>query len=221
MTADGVVGEPQRYWSYYDAVERGATFDGTAHDAVDELDRLLRRSIQDRMFADVPVGAFLSGGIDSSAVVAISQQVAQGAVKTFTIGSPARDYDESSDARSVAARFGTDHTELIVSEADALRVVEQLGGIHDEPFADSSQIPTRLAELARKDVTVALSGDGGDELFVGYNRYAWVPAIWKHLNRMPMALRRGGGAALGRCRHSVGIRLLGWCRRLGALGCWV
>ncbi|MFZ1440864.1 MAG: asparagine synthase (glutamine-hydrolyzing) [Candidatus Microthrix subdominans] len=198
VTADGVVGEPQRYWSYYDSVERGATFDGTAHDAVDELDRLLRRSIQDRMFADVPVGAFLSGGIDSSAVVAISQQVAQGAVKTFTIGSPVRDYDESSDARSVAARLGTDHTELIVTEADALRVVEQLGGIHDEPFADSSQIPTRLvAELARKDVTVALSGDGGDELFVGYNRYAWVPGIWRHLDRMPIALRRRGGAALG------------------------
>lgn len=198
VTAEGVVGEPHRYWSYYDAVERGATFDGTAHDAVDELDRLLRRSIRERMFADVPVGAFLSGGIDSSAVVAVSQQVAQGAVKTFTIGSPAKDYDESSEARAVAARLGTDHTELIVTEADALRVVEQLGGIHDEPFADSSQIPTRLvAELARKDVTVALSGDGGDELFFGYNRYAWVPGIWRQIDRMPMSLRRWGGAALG------------------------
>ena len=198
VTADGAVGEPEQYWSYYDVVERGATFSGTAEDAVDELDRLLRRSVQRCMVADVPVGAFLSGGIDSTAVVAVAQQVASHPVKTFTIGSTARDYDESSDARSVAAELGTDHTELIVTDADALRVVEQLGAIHDEPFADSSQVPTRLvAELARNDVTVALSGDGGDELFAGYNRYAWVPGIWKQLERTPMALRRRGATALG------------------------
>ena len=198
VNGDGVVGEPHRYWSYYDAVERGATFSGTADDAVDELDWLLRRSVQRRLVADVPVGAFLSGGIDSTAVVAVAEQVASGPVKTFTIGSSARDYDESSDAREIAAQLGTDHTELVVTDADALRVVEQLGAIHDEPFADSSQVPTRLvAELARNDVTVALSGDGGDELFVGYNRYAWVPGIWRQLERVPVSLRRRGAAALG------------------------
>ena len=198
VSAEGAIGEPEQYWSYYDAVERGATFSGDAEDAVDELDRLLRRSVERRMVADVPVGAFLSGGIDSTAVVAVAQQVASNPVKTFTIGSSARDYDESSDARAVATQLGTDHTELMVTDADALRVVEQLGAIHDEPFADSSQVPTRLvAELARKDVTVALSGDGGDELFYGYNRYAWVPGIWRQLDRMPMGLRRGGAAALG------------------------
>ena len=222
VSADGTVGEPEQYWSYYDAVERGATFAGTAEDAVDELDRLLRRSVQRRMVADVPVGAFLSGGIDSTAVVAVAQQVAPDVVKTFTIGSSARDYDESSDARGIASQLGTDHTELIVTEADALRVVEQLGTIHDEPFADSSQVPTRLvAELARKDVSVALSGDGGDELFFGYNRYAWVPGIWRQLERMPVALRRRGAVALGAVppnKWDQAARLLPTSRRPRMLG---
>ncbi len=222
VAADGAVGDPEPYWSYYDVVERGATFAGSAEEAADELDRLLRRSVERRMAADVPVGAFLSGGIDSTAVVAVAQQVASSTVKTFTIGSTARDYDESSDARTVAAQLGTDHTELIVTEADALRVVEQLGVIHDEPFADSSQVPTRLvAELARKDVTVALSGDGGDELFVGYNRYAWVPGIWRQLDRAPMALRRRGAAALGAVspsRWDQAARLLPESRRPRMLG---
>ena len=197
VPASGSISEPHRYWSYYDVIEQGATFPGDAEEAVEELDRLLRRSVKRRMIADVPVGAFLSGGIDSTAVVAIAQQVASDTVKTFTIGSPARDYDESSDARLVAAELGTDHTELVVTDADALRVVEQLGVIHDEPFADSSQIPTRLvSELARRDVTVALSGDGGDELFRGYNRYAWVPSIWRQLERVPLSLRRRGGSVI-------------------------
>ena len=129
------------YWSYLDVVGRGATFTGSPADAVGELDTLLRRSVERRMVADVPVGAFLSGGIDSSAVVALAQQVSSGSVRTFTIGSKARDYDESSDARAVAAHLGTDHTELMVTEDDALDVVQRLGAIHDEPFADSSQVP--------------------------------------------------------------------------------
>ena len=141
--------------------------------------------------ADVPVGAFLSGGIDSSTVVAVAQQVSAGPVRTFTIGSSDRDLDESSDARAVATHLGTKHSELMVTQADALSVVEKLGGIHDEPFADSSQIPTWIvADLARRDVKVALSGDGGDELFMGYNRYAWVPGIWAQLQRLPLPLRR-------------------------------
>ncbi|MGB3672876.1 MAG: asparagine synthase (glutamine-hydrolyzing) [Candidatus Nanopelagicales bacterium] len=222
VSAEGLVGEPQQYWSYYDIVQRGATFGGSAEEAVDELDRLLRSSVQRRLVADVPVGAFLSGGIDSTAVVAVAQQVAPHAIKTFTIGSSSRDYDESSDAQSVATQLGTDHTELIVTDAEALRVVEQLGAIHDEPFADSSQVPTRLvAELARKDVSVALSGDGGDELFFGYNRYAWVPAVWRQLERMPMTLRRGGAAMLKAVPPSTwdrAARLLPASRRPRMLG---
>lgn len=190
---DGSVGLPHAYWSYFDVVQRGTTFTGAPQDAVDELDRLLRRSVQRRLVADVPVGAFLSGGVDSSTVVAVAQQVSAEPVRTFTIGSTDREYDEASEAKAVAAHLKTQHTELVVTDADALSVVEKLGSIYDEPFADSSQVPTRLvAELARRDVTVALSGDGGDELFVGYNRYAWVPTIWRQLERVPMPLRRAG-----------------------------
>lgn len=194
--ADATVGTPEPYWSYFDVVAAGATFEGSADDAVEELDRLLRRSVRRRMVADVPVGAFLSGGIDSSTVVAAAQAESDRPVRTFTIGSTDRDYDESSDARAIAAHLGTSHTELVVTDADALAVIEQLGGIYDEPFADSSQVPTRIvSELARRDVTVALSGDGGDELFGGYNRYVWVPAIWRQLERVPQPLRARGGRA--------------------------
>lgn len=192
ISTDGHIGEPQPYWSYFEVVERGVTFTGSAHDAVDELDRLLRRSVRRRMIADVPVGAFLSGGIDSSTVVAIAQEESSAPVHTFTIGNTDTDFDESSDARRVAAHLGTRHEELMVSESDMFRVVEQLGAMYDEPFADSSQIPTRLvSELARQHVTVALSGDAGDELFGGYNRYVWVPAIWRQLERVPMPVRSG------------------------------
>lgn len=192
----GRIGKARAYWSYADVVARGVTFAGSPQDAVDELDGLLRRSVQRRLVADVPVGAFLSGGIDSSTVVAVAQQVSTDPVRTFTIGSTDRDYDESSDAKAVAAHLGAQHTELVVTEADALRVVGELGAIYDEPFADSSQVPTRLvAELARSEVTVALSGDGGDELFLGYNRYGWVPAIWSRLERVPVPLRRGAAHA--------------------------
>lgn len=199
IAADGTIGVPEPYWSFLEVVSKGPTFDGSPDEAVEELDRLLRRSVRRRMVADVPVGAFLSGGIDSSTVVAMAQQESSQPVRTFTIGSAATDYDESSDARRVAERLGTEHTELMVTEADALAVVDQLGSIHDEPFADSSQVPTRLvSELARRDVTVALSGDGGDELFAGYNRYLWVPSIWRQLDRLPHGLRRGGAAVAGR-----------------------
>lgn len=194
---DGTIGEPEAYWSYFDAVARGVTFDGSPQDAVDELDRLLQDSVRRCMVADVPVGAFLSGGIDSSAVVAAAQRVSSSPVRTFTIGSASADYDESSDARKVAEHLGTEHTELMVTDADALATVERMGAIWDEPFGDSSQVPTVLvSELARRDVTVALSGDAGDELFVGYNRYVWVPAIWKRLDRVPGPVRRAT-ASLG------------------------
>lgn len=197
VSGSGAVGPALPYWSYLDVVSRGVTFGGTADEAVDELEGLLRTSVRRRMVADVPVGAFLSGGIDSSTVVAIAQQESDRPVRTFTIGSQDRQYDESSDAAAVASHLGCDHTELIVSDQDALRVVDQLGGIYDEPLADSSQVPTRLvSELARRDVTVALSGDGGDELFMGYNRYLWVPAIWRQLDRVPRRAREFGAKGL-------------------------
>ncbi len=201
VTADGAVGAPQRYWSFFDVVARGVTFDGTPAEAVDELDRRLGASVRDRLVADVPVGAFLSGGIDSSAVVAAACRESPVPVRTFTIGSPDAGFDESADARAVARHLGCEHTELVVTDAQARAAVEDLAGVWDEPFGDSSQLPTLLvARLARAEVTVALSGDGGDELFLGYNRYQWVPAIWARLGRVPVPLRRVAARLGGRVR---------------------
>lgn len=198
VDADGQVGEPRPYWSLFDIIGNPLPFTGSAQDAVDELDRLLCESVRDRLIADVPVGAFLSGGIDSSAVVAAAQRVSTTPVRTFTIGSRSSDYDESADAQRVAACLGTEHTELVVTDADALAVIERIGSVWDEPFGDSSQVPTLLvSELARRDVAVALSGDGGDELFLGYNRYSWVPRIWSTIARVP-SRARGVVAPVGR-----------------------
>lgn len=197
IAADGTIGQPAAYWSYFDVVERGVTFDGDDRQAVDRLDTLLRRSVRRRMIADVPVGAFLSGGIDSSTVVAAAQQESDVPVRTFTIGSTTADYDESAAARQVAKHLGTDHTEQIVTGADALAVVDRLGSMYDEPFGDSSQIATFLvSELARSQVTVALSGDAGDELFGGYNRYLSVPALWRRCAPVPLTVRRLGARAV-------------------------
>ncbi|MCA1845717.1 MAG: asparagine synthase (glutamine-hydrolyzing), partial [Actinobacteria bacterium] len=191
VAEDGTIADPEAYWSYFEILERGATFTGTDREAVDHLDALLRRSVRRRMIADVPVGAFLSGGVDSSTVVALGQQESNVAVRTFTIGSTHADYDESDAAREVAKHLGTDHTEQVVTGADALAVVDRLGPMYDEPFADSSQIPTFLvSQLARGEVTVALSGDGGDELFGGYNRYLSLPGLWKRFERIPRPLRQ-------------------------------
>ena len=196
IDSDGKVGAPNRYWSAIEVAERGATWTGTPERAVDHLEELLRTSVRRRMIADVPVGAFLSGGIDSSTVVAIAQEETSTPVRTFTIGSTSADFDESTDARAIATHLGCDHTELMVTGTDALGVVDQLGEMYDEPFGDSSQIPTRLvSELARAHVTVALSGDAGDELFGGYNRYVWVPAIWRRIAPVPAGVRRFGARA--------------------------
>jgi len=199
-TAPGTMPAPEAFWSFKAVAEAGAadTVTGPVDAVTDELDATLRRAVGLRMHADVPLGAFLSGGIDSSLVVALMAVQATSAVRTFTIAFDHAGYDEADEARAVAAHLGTEHHELLVTADDALDTVAALPHIYDEPFGDSSQIPTAvLARLTRAHVTVALSGDGGDELFGGYNRYAWAERFWRRVEPVPRPLRHLAGAALG------------------------
>jgi asparagine synthase (glutamine-hydrolysing) len=165
--------------------------------AISAVDQALGQSVRSRMLADVPLGAFLSGGIDSSLIVALMQQQAERPVRTFSVGFDDARYDESADAAAVAAHLGTEHMTLQATSKMTLELVPHLPDIYDEPFADSSQLPTALiSRLTREHVTVALSGDSGDELFGGYNRHLWVPRIWHKLKRMPHPARRALGASL-------------------------
>ena len=187
------------YWTLDTAVAAGRDrpFQGTDTDAVDALEEMLDTVVGDRLVADVPVGAFLSGGVDSTAVVAAAQRQSAGPIQTFTIGFEGAGYDESPHAEAVAQALGTDHETLRVTPADALALIPTLPTTYDEPFADSSQIPTALvAHLARARVTVALSGDGGDELFGGYNRHVEGPRLWRALGRVPRPVRATVGRAL-------------------------
>jgi asparagine synthase (glutamine-hydrolysing) len=189
---------PTRYWSA-DAIAARAQREGSLasrRDAADAVESALRRSVGLRMVADVPVGAFLSGGTDSSLVVALMQAQATTPVRTFTIGFETSGYDEAARAQAVARHLGTEHTELYVTPDEARSVIPQLPCVYDEPFADSSQVPTMLVNaLARHDVTVALSGEGGDELFGGYTRYGALGGL-RRWERLPHPVRRGVAAAI-------------------------
>ena len=196
--AGQVVSEPQCYWDLGQiATEGSANTNEAPEELIDELNELLRDAVGRRMMADVPLGAFLSGGFDSTTVVALMQAQSTRPVKTFTIGFHEKGYNEAEHAKAVAKHLGTDHTELYVTSEEAMAVIPRLPTIWDEPFSDSSQIPTLLiSQLARKHVTVSLSGDGGDELFCGYSRYAQGYQIWGKLRLLPRPLRRALGSLL-------------------------
>jgi asparagine synthase (glutamine-hydrolysing) len=190
---------PRAYWSAFDVAAEGAArpASGSPESLADELEQLLGDAIEMRLVADVPVGAFLSGGIDSSTVVALMRRRSRSPVRTFTIGYDDPSYDESAQAAAVARHLGTEHIELRTTAADARAVIPRLPALYDEPFADTSQIPTFLvSQLAREHVTVALSGDGGDELFGGYNRHTWGGTVWNASSRVPLAARRAVGGAI-------------------------
>jgi asparagine synthase (glutamine-hydrolysing) len=183
---------PKTYWALREVVEQGRqnSFEGDDDDAARTLEELLGRAVSLQSVADVPLGAFLSGGIDSSLIVSLMQARSSLRVKTFTIGFSAPRFNEAGYARAVAEHLGTDHTELYVDSKDAMRVIPTLPRLFDEPFGDSSAIPTYLvSQLARSKVTVSLSGDGGDELFGGYSRYQRTLDIWRNLRRIPHLLR--------------------------------
>lgn len=191
--------QPIPYWRLQDCAASGekAPFAGSEAEAVDRLDELLRDAVSHQMMADVPLGAFLSGGVDSSAIVALMQAQSPRPVRTFTIGFDEKGYNEAHHAKEVARHLGTDHTELYVRPTDTLSVIPRLPELYDEPFADASQIPTFLvSQLTRQHVTVGLSGDGGDELFAGYNRYLWVRRIWNKIGWIPRWMRGAAASSL-------------------------
>jgi asparagine synthase (glutamine-hydrolysing) len=208
VRGDGSIAEaqPQAYWQVSHAFEWALAnpFRGTFDDAVNELDARLRHIVSSRMVSDVPLGAFLSGGIDSSTVVSLMQSQSARPVRTFTIGFAEGGFDESAHASAIAAHLGTDHEPLTVTAQDALAVVPKLAYIYDEPFADSSQIPTYLvAKMARAAVTVALTGDGGDEVFTGYNRYFWWRSVWGRFRHWPLSARHALGNTISAIPASV------------------
>ncbi len=192
--------EPSCYWNLSEIAETGTSEPaGDEAEMVESLDQILRNSIRLRMAADVPLGAFLSGGYDSSTVVALMQAQSAAPIQTFSIGFHEAQYNEANHAKAVAEHLGTDHHEMYVRPEQALAVVPRLPEIWDEPFADSSQIPTFLvSELARRYVKVSLSGDGGDELFCGYSRYALGHSIWSKIRMFPAPARRVLAAAVAR-----------------------
>lgn len=210
----GRMPEPRFYWSAQSTVKEGSRSRITESAvALIELEQRLGRAISRQCIADVPLGAFLSGGVDSSTVVALMQAQSSRPVRTFTIGFHEADYNEAEHAKAVARHLGTDHTELYVTAEEAQAVIPYLPDLYDEPFADPSQIPTHLvARIARQHVTVALSGDGGDELFGGYNRYLLGRKIWRHIGLLPVSFRSVVG------RVVAGVSPQRWDSLLNTIG---
>ena len=187
------IGKPHKYWSIEQTINnsRGNLFSGTENQAIQALEDTIHRSVQRQRISDVPIGAFLSGGIDSSTVAAIMQSQSSQAIKSFSIGFNEKQFNEAIHAREIASHLGTDHTEFYVTSTDALNTIAELPLLYDEPFADSSQIPSfLLAKLARQHVTVALSGDGADELFGGYNRHYLSQKYWAKIRKVPLPARK-------------------------------
>ncbi len=188
------------WWSMMETAVFGQKnlFRGSSEEAAQELERLLQNAIAGQMTADVPVGAFLSAGIDSSTVVSLMQAQSSQKIRTFTVGMWEEQFNEAPVAKEIAERLGTEHTEVYITEEDAKNVIPALAGMFAEPFADSSQIPTYLvSRITREHVTVSLSGDGGDELFCGYNTYYSIDRIWNKVRKLPYPLRLAAGGALG------------------------
>lgn len=212
LSVDTGAEQKQRYWDFAEIARdaQASAFAGSPEDAVDTLERLLKSSVREQMMADVPYGAFLSGGIDSSAVVSLMQAQSARPVRTFTIGFSEKGYNEAVHAKAVARHLGAEHTELYVDPSAVQEVIPKLPVIYSEPFADSSQLPTFLiSALARQHVTVALSGDGGDELFGGYTRYLFAARAWRAMSKAPASLRRLAGRGLQAIPPSVYDRTLG------------
>lgn len=202
----------EAYWSLMNVAVSGnrSPLDGSPQEIVDELEGLLKSAVRQQMVADVPLGAFLSGGIDSSTVVALMQAQSDRPVKTFTIGFHEEGYNEAVHAKAVARHLGTDHTELYVTPQQAMDVIPKLPTLYCEPFADSSQIPTFLvSQLARQKVTVSLSGDAGDELFAGYNRYVLARNLWGKMSHLPRGVRSLAAAGIHAMSPAAWNKLLG------------
>jgi asparagine synthase (glutamine-hydrolysing) len=210
VSADGNFGSPTSFWNLRDTLREAEAGRCVLRpeEAVDELAKLLGAAVCEQMVSDVPLGALLSGGIDSSLVVALMQAHSTRKVRTFSIGFSESEYDEAKYAARVAEHLGTEHTELRVNAQQALDIIPRLPEIYDEPFADPSQIPTALVcALTRKHVKVCLSGDAGDELFAGYNRYLWAPSLWSRFGKLPVALRSSMAAAVSAIPASTYNRL--------------
>jgi len=201
----------QQWWSPFEtACQHANNWKGSEPEAMAELEQRLQQSVQRQMLADVPLGAFLSGGIDSSLIVALMQQYSEKPVKTYTIGFNQQSFDEAQYAKRVAEHLGTDHTEHYINDDDVCDLIPQVSSIYSEPFADSSQLPTFfVSKLARQGVTVALSGDAGDEIFAGYPRHAFTHNHWNNISKIPYPLRKVAGSVLQIPSESQLDRLLG------------
>jgi len=217
----GALPAPVAFWNMKAVVEASVPFAGTEIEAAERFEALLRDAVAKQMVADVPLGAFLSGGVDSSTIVALMQAQSSRPVKTFTIGFREAEFNEANYAKAVANHLGTDHTELYVTPKEAMGVIPRLPEIYDEPFSDGSQIPTFLvSQLARRHVTVSLSGDAGDELFGGYPRYPLAQRIWSRVGWMPRTGRSALSTLLRTLKPQTWDRALGWTSKFASDRVW-